>query len=168
MNKLTIALLITLVLANIATVTLFWVGRMNDRPGRPPGNMEGRPKDFINKELKFDGDQQYQYEKLVLEHRKISGAYLDSISQAKDHFFNLLKDTTTTQQDKLTAATAISAANERLDLLTFDHFQKIRALCTPLQKGKFDEIIHQVVMMMSRPKPPADRAGIDKGNQEKK
>jgi protein CpxP len=150
-NKLIGGLILLLVIANIATLSVFWLGRLN-RPGPPRGG----PKDYIIKELGFNTAQQQKYEQLVADHHQKAEQYQENIKAAKDAFFNLLQNTAVADTTKKNAVDAISKQTEQLDLLTFEHFQKVRMLCTDEQKKKFDAIIHQVLEMMGRPKPPGN------------
>ncbi|MGZ3904989.1 MAG: hypothetical protein ACXVC6_14910, partial [Bacteroidia bacterium] len=41
----------------------------------------------------------------------------------------------------------------QMELLTYDHFKKIRAICKPDQQKKFDEVINKALEMMGPPRP---------------
>jgi len=149
-NKLLTALVVILLIANAATLILFWMGKKTS--GDPPP--AGGPKEFLVKELKLDTKQQAQLETLVKEHRAVAEQLRGKTREAKEALFDLLKQPAATDSTKQAAAKNVSASTEELDLLTLAHFQKIRALCTPEQQQKFDEIIHQVTRMMAQPRPP--------------
>lgn len=147
-NKLLSWLVILLLVANAATITMFWLGKKH--PPLPP---KGTPNEFLIKELKLDAKQQEQLAVLVKAHRQAAEPLRKKIKEAKDSFFDLLQQSSVTDSTRKVAAMAASAISEELDLLTLDHFQKIRALCTPEQQRKFDSIIHQVTSMMAPPQP---------------
>ncbi len=157
-NKLLIWLVILLLLANAATITMFWLGR-----AKHPPQPKGSPKDFLITELKLDAKQQEQLEVLVKEHRQAAEELRGKTKEAKEAFFGLLKQTNVTDSTKQAAAKAVSVTTEELDLLTLDHFQKIRALCNAEQQQKFDKIIGQVTMMMGQPRPPGGSGGRPDG-----
>ncbi len=152
-NKLLVWLIVLLVVANAATIVLFWLNKKPNQPQKP----NNAPKEFLIKELKLDTKQQEQLEVLVKEHRAAAQQLRGKTREAKESFFDLLKQTNVTDSAKLTAAKAVSVITEELDLLTLNHFQKIRTLCTPEQQTKFDEIIHQVTSMMGQQRPPMGR-----------
>lgn len=158
-NRLLTWLVIILVLANIATITMFWL----NRPKHPADMPGGRPKDFLVKELKLDAKQQEQLEVLVKEHRAAAEALRLKIKDGKESFFELLKQPGVSDSAKQAAAKAISAHTEELDLLTFNHFQKIRALCNADQQKKFDSILQQVTNMIAQPRPPGGPGGPPPG-----
>jgi Spy/CpxP family protein refolding chaperone len=147
-NKLLTWLVVLLLIANAATIATFWFSKTKHPP--PP---KGSPADYLIKELNFDAKQQEQFMLLVNEHRKAADEFRGKIKTAKDSFFDLLKQSNVTDSSKRSAAAAVSSNTEQLDLLTLEHFQKVRALCTPEQQKKFDNIIHQVTSMMAAPRP---------------
>jgi len=154
-------LVVLLVLANIATITMFWL----NRPKHPAAMQGERPKDFLVQELKLDAKQQEQLEGLVKEHREAAEALRKKIKESKDAFFALLKQPGVPDSAKQAAAKAVSVNTEELDLLTFNHFQKIRALCTPDQQKKFDEILQRVTSMIAQPRPPGGPGGPPPGGR---
>jgi protein CpxP len=147
-NKLLTWLVFLLLVANAATIATFWLNRAKHPP--PP---KGTPSDFLVKELGFDNKQQELFFKLVKEHQEAAGQIRKKIKESKDAFFDLLKQPGLADSVKKKAAEAVSRNTEQLDLLTLDHFQKVRALCNSRQQEKFDSIIHEVTSMMARPQP---------------
>jgi len=148
-NKLLVWLVALLLLANAGTLLFFWLG--NRKQGLPP---KGEPKEFLIKELGLDASQQQQFDKLVAEHRQAVNALREQVKEKKDALFELIKNTTATDSVKQAAASAVSAVTEQIDMLTVNHFQKVRALCTPEQQKRFDAIIHDITKMMAQPRPP--------------
>jgi periplasmic protein CpxP/Spy len=167
-NKILIGVLLLLVLANIATITVFWLGK-----GRPPLSPKGSPTDYLVKELGFDAKQKEAFLGLVQAHRTQAESLRQQVKTAKDNFFKLLQQPGITDSGKMAAAKNISQASEQLDLITFDHFKKVRALCNADQQKKFDSIIQDVMHMVGGPgqgaagmhgprlqgPPPDDREG---------
>ena len=153
-NKLLTGLVLLLLVANAATIAVFWFGRKQGPP-----QPKGTPKDFLINELKLEKKQQEQLEALVKEHRQAVEQLREKVKEAKDKFFDLLKQPDVADSVKKTAATAVSKFTEQIDLLTLNHFQKLRALCSPEQQKKFDEIIHEVTSMMGAPRPPPGPGG---------
>ena len=142
------ALVILLIIANAITIGLFWTGG-RDQPPHDPGG----PASYLVKELKMDTQQERQYRQLITEHQQGVDLLRKKIRVEKDSFFALLKQPAAPDSIKKAAATAANRSMAALDLLTFDHFQKVRALCRPGQQQKFDAIIEEVLAMMGGPKP---------------
>ena len=149
-NKLLTWLVIVLLLANAATITIFWLDR---KPKQPP-TPKGTPQEFLVKELQLDAKQQDELNVLVKEHRQAAEQLRVKTREAKEQLFDLLKQPVATDSTKQAAAKAVSATTEELDLLTLNHFQKVRAICNAEQQKKFDAIINEVVRMMAQPRPP--------------
>jgi protein CpxP len=152
-NKTLTWVVILLLIANAFTIGFFWFGKSGTLPA------PGKPDDFLIKELNLDSKQQTLLTELVKEHRVAAGQLREKIRNSKDAFFNLLKQPPISDSSKIAAAKAVSQNTEQLDLLTLDHFQKIRELCTVDQQNKFDNIIHEVTRMMAQPRPggPGDK-----------
>jgi len=153
-NKLLTWLVVLLLIANAATITMFWLGS-----GRPLPNGKGTPQEFLVKELKLDARQQRLFEVLRKEHHDSAMILREAVKQAKDSFFNLLKQASVTDSIKLVKANNVSAITQQLDLLTLDHFQKIRTICSAEQQKKFDQIINRVVGMFGQPQRPGRAEG---------
>ena len=150
---------IILLVANAVTLTLLWSGRPKHPPHEeagvtpPPG---GQAFEFITRELKLTQAQQDSYKILREEHQAAQRVLQDSIRLSKDNFFELLQSPGVSDSVLETASKKALVYQQQLDLLTFRHFQKVRALCTPEQQKRFDEIIKQVLLQMSGPRmhPP--------------
>jgi len=148
-NKLLVGLVLLLVVANAATIAFFWFGRHKNQPPA-----KGSARDFLVNQLKLDAKQTAQYDELIKEHRSNAEQLRIKTKDAKEAFFHLLREPVITDSAKSAAAKAVSVNTEALDLLTLEHFQKVRALCTPDQQRRFDDIIYEVVRMMGQPRPP--------------
>lgn len=156
-NKLLTWLVVLLLVANAATIAFFWLGRTKQPPGP-----QGSARDFLVKELNLDAKQQEQFSEMVKEHRSSAEQIRPQIRKAKEAFFDLLKQPGISDSQKLAAAKQVSVQTEALDMLTFAHFQKLRAICNPAQQQKFDVIIHDIIRTMGQPRPPmrpGDRPG---------
>lgn len=157
-NKILVWLVILLLIANAATIAFFWINKSKQAvASQPPG--QGRPEQFLTNELGLDSAQQQKLATLVLEHRSGAQQFRQNIREAKDRFFELIQQNNAADSTKQQAARNVSLQTEALDLLTLDHFQKIRNLCTDEQKKRFDEIIHEVAMSMGQPRPPMGPRG---------
>lgn len=149
---------ITLLLltANIVTLTLLWTNKKKDRefekPGRQPG---GQVFKFINHELNLDSVQQVTYRTLREEHQAGVRPLQDSIRKAKDSFFDLLQEENVAQTTIEEYSQRIGEFEQQRDVVTFKHFQKLRAICNKEQQAKFDKIIQDVLRRMGGPKRPS-------------
>ena len=138
---------VILIIANIIVIILFWLG--HQRQQRP----HQTPADFLTKELGLDAKQQAQLHVLANQHHLESEKIRENIKQARDHFFELMKQTNVQASVRDSAASTIALNLKNLELLTYDHFQHVRMLCTPDQQKTFDRIIEKVVKMIAGPPP---------------
>ncbi len=144
-NKFLLVIVVLLFIANVASIALFWLSK----PKRPQQPQES-PAAFLIKELKLSTSQQLQFEKLRREHIEAATPLREEIKNAKEVLFNMLKTAGVADSVKNRAAKNISSITEKLDLVTYNHFEKVRAICTAQQQQRFDEIIKEVIGMISQ------------------
>jgi len=137
-NKIVGWLIGLLILANIATLTFFWIGHLKNQ-------RNNSPKEFLAKSLHFSETQKNAYFELAKDHNESANKIREQIKINKEELFQLLKSEKIDDSIKKNAALKISISIQALDMLTFEHFKKIRALCTEEQKPKFDELIQKMV-----------------------
>jgi protein CpxP len=166
-NRLLPVITLLLLTANIVTLGYLWMNRSNTiKEHVLPGQPAGPVFEFLTKELQLDSSQQQAYTILREEHQAGQRPLQDSIRKAKDALFELLKNQNI--PDSLVQAQSNKAAfaEQQLDLFTFKHFQKLRAICTVTQQKKFDEIIQEVLRRMAPakrqqgPPPSGIRGGM--------
>ncbi len=166
-NKVFAIALAILLIANIATIIVFWT--MKATPPAPPNPPQqlAPPASFLTKELNFTSAQQKQFEQLRNEHQQQVHSLRDSMRIAKDLFFGLMNNDKLSDEDLQNAAAKASNYQQQLDIITFKHFQKVKAICTPEQQRHFDKIIQQVIRQIA-PRPDRDsrRPGPPPGGQE--
>lgn len=161
-NKwLTVAFVI-LILLNVTTLAVFWWSKKVPLEEAVPP--QGGAMTFLIKELQLDSAQQQQLIVFRDEHRSATREIRKKNREAKETFFSLLEKEGITATEIDQAATVSARYDAELSKITFDHFKKIRSICTPVQQKKFDEIIHEVLRMLSGPQgPPPPRDGRPPG-----
>ena len=137
-NKIVGWLIGILILANIATLMFFWIGHLKNQRNHSP-------KEFLAKSLHFSESQKNAYFELAKDHNESANKIREQIKINKEELFQLLKSEKIDDSIKKNAALKISISIQALDMLTFEHFKKVRALCTEEQKPKFDELIQKMV-----------------------
>jgi Spy/CpxP family protein refolding chaperone len=156
-NPLLSVLILLLLTANIVTLTLLWINKGGKREKEPPPPQAGgQAFEFITHELKMDSTQILAYSKLRDEHQAGQKPLQDSIRIRKDELFALLQHPDVSDSIISTFTRRAAEAEQQMDLLTFRHFQKVRALCNPEQQKKFDSIIKDILRRMAprRQGPP--------------
>lgn len=150
-QKWLLILVAILLLTNIATLSIYWFKKPahEGAPGREGANREKRMGQFMVDQLKFDATQEAAYWKLRDSMMTIQKPVMDSIRNAKKRFFDLLNQSETTDSTLITHSNEIADLQKKLDLVTFRHFQNVRAICRPDQLQKFDTVIKEIVNRMT-------------------
>lgn len=148
-NKLLSGLVILLLLANIATLAMFWFNFKKEHKSIK----HQEAKDFLIKELSFTETQQKQYGLMVEEHRKQSRETREQLRMYKDSLFNLLSDEQVPAEIQSRLTLAIATLEQQMETITFNHFREVRKICNPEQQKKFDTVIKDVLRMMAAPLP---------------
>lgn len=142
-------LVIALLIANTATLSLLWIGR--------PGKMQDHrnsPDRVLVKELDFTAEQEAKYLALVEEHRRTVDELRKNIAREKENMFLLLKQNNINDSLKREAAGKPASYMAEIDFVTLSHFQQVRQLCTPEQQAKFDDLLQRISQLM-QPAPPS-------------
>jgi protein CpxP len=146
-----------LVLLNIGTQTFIWTSHHHGMP--PPHQMgRGDAGRFLVHELKMTDEQQKQFEELRNEHHNKVEDIRERGRTLHEHFFDLLQNPSTDASNVQQAADSIAANQKQIELVTFEHFRKVRAICTPEQQKRFDEVIDEALQMLD-PRPPGPQPG---------
>jgi periplasmic protein CpxP/Spy len=146
-----LVLVAILLLTNIATLSIYWFKKPGREggPGRDPGSREKRMGQFMVDQMKFDANQEATYWKLRDSIIVIQKPVMDSLRNAKKRFFDLLNEQDASDSLLTARSNEIADMQKRLDLVTFRHFQKVRAICRPDQLQKFDTVIKEIVNRMT-------------------
>jgi Spy/CpxP family protein refolding chaperone len=154
-----------LLLTNIAVLAYFLWIKSPDDSKKPPSRGNGGMTDKLKDSVGFNDQQLAEYKKLKDEQWNTVKPMFDGMRKAKDSLFRLLSDPAVNDSVVNKASNAIAERQKALDLQTFNHFRKVRALCTPEQQIKYDTLVQRMFRKMS--KPPARRNDQDKKDQSK-
>jgi protein CpxP len=145
-----LVLVAILFLTNIATLSIIWFKKPKPHnPVNDPAKREKRMGQFMVDQMKFDTVQATAYWKLRDSLVTIQRPVMDSIRIAKLSFFDMLNQPNVNDSLLVARSNEISYLQKRLDLLTFRHFQQVRAICRPDQLQKFDTVIKEIVNRMT-------------------
>lgn len=151
---------VILLTANIITLVLLWTKKDHITGEMKPPPSRGQVFEFLNQELNLDAQQQEAFKKLRDEHQAAAKGIQDNIRKAKDDFFDLLKKPDISDSLINVYSRRAVEADQKLDKLTFRHFQKMRAICNADQQKKFDSIIQEALHRMGPPKRPGPPPGM--------
>lgn len=133
-----------LLLANIATLILFWLGRQ-----KPPRRHDLSAKEFLIRELRFDSVQSMEFMALAEVHSRRADSLRLEIRRSKEAMYGLLSRELSGDSLIRAAVHSVAMLTEALDLHNMDHFRQVRAICSREQQVRFDRILFEVVMMIT-------------------
>ena len=171
-NKFLIGIIALFILANIISIYLFWAVKPQ------PDRQKGTPAAFLIKELNLNEKQQEQLEVFREDHLSEAEPLRRELVKNKKMFFQLLQQNNVVDSQIINAEKAVTTVIGKLDLLAYDHFKKVRSICTETQKEKFDKIILKVAQILGnpgdphppgdKPPPPNDAEGSSSPNEQTK
>lgn len=147
--------LILLLLCNMGLIATMWF-----RPGMHKGPKPETPRDFVIRELKFSDEQVKKYDVLIQDHQRSMRQLRDDAMKLRQQLFSQLKNGSGAGINTDSLAQLIAGNQKQIELVTYNHFGQVRALCSDAQKADFDKIIEDVVQKMNGPgrggPPPHD------------
>ncbi len=147
-----------LVVCNIGLLLAIWL-----KPRMPFGHPGGEgPRDFVIHSLKFSGEQVKSYDALINVHKHTMDSLRDESMKYRQQLFGNLKNEGRSDADADSLAGLIANGQRQIELVTYNHFAQVRALCTAPQKAEFDKIIGEVTKQMNgdgRGAPPPHGPG---------
>jgi Spy/CpxP family protein refolding chaperone len=155
-NKLRNGLIVILLALNLLTVSIIWMqtARTGETPTKEPGPRSSESVNLMKKTLDLSEEQTDQLRKLQSTHVEQLKETNDRLAKCKtelaEELFKNIPDTI------LAAAKAkeIGELQSKVEMLRFQHFHELLALCTPAQKEKFRPIVIEVIGR----KPPKEES----------
>jgi periplasmic protein CpxP/Spy len=133
-----------LIVLNISLIVILILGR----PHRL--NAGDAPEKYIVEKLKFTAQQETEFNTLREAHHDSVVVLQAEGKELRKIFFDGLKsESPNISKDSL--ATKIAENQKQIELVTYDHFEKVKNICTPEQKIIFNDIIHEVLERLGRP-----------------
>jgi periplasmic protein CpxP/Spy len=127
-----------LIALNIALIVILIVGR----PPRP--KEDDAPEKYIIEKLKFTSQQETEFNTLrEAHHDSVMALQAEGKELRKIFFEGLRSESPSIIDDSL--ANKIAENQKQIELVTYDHFEKVKKICTPEQKIIFNDIIREVL-----------------------
>ncbi|HEV8508555.1 MAG TPA: periplasmic heavy metal sensor [Chitinophagaceae bacterium] len=153
-NKFLVLLVAILLVANLFLMLYFFVFKNHQEPER------SHPvSDYMQKELGLNEEQTEKFKQLRDQHRAAVKPVVDEMKRLKDSLYNLLQDPQSNDSSARAIAEQIGDKQEEWEILIFQHFEKVRAICDSSQLPKLDTLVHKMINKWPwmRKKKPADR-----------
>ena len=155
-NRSLIFIIAVLLFTNIAVLAYFlWY----KKPSRPPdGRDRSRGIELpLQNEVGFNEEQMSQYKQMRDEQMKAIKPMFDDMRKTKDSLFRMVSSENANDSTVNVIANAIASKQKEMDLRMYNHFKRIRSLCTPAQLPKYDSVIQRMVRKMGKPRRDQDR-----------
>jgi len=131
--------IIVLAVFNIVPLTILWLNSHNEKFERG-----GRMRHFMEQELKLTDSQKanFQSERKVYfdQTRNLSDSMRIEKQEINTLLFSAKVDSALIKQH----ITRIAQLQEKLEWLTYQHFDKLKNLCTPEQNSKFESVLKEM------------------------
>lgn len=150
--------IVVLLLINIATLLFMWMGRphpggpMPPPPGGPP-----RIAEYLTHELNLSVEQQKKFQELRDENHEQIEELNKKNGRLHHEYFDILGAAQLDSAKMMQLADSMSQCTKQIELLTFNHFRSVRAICDVEQQKKFDVIIQDALRMMAPKDGPGPR-----------
>lgn len=146
--KALISIIIFLLITNFAMLLFFII---LDKPAdkRSKERNENGMFSSLQHDVGFSNDQLDQYQALRTLQRKNVKPLFDKVRKSKIDFYGLLYVQNVSDSALAVDADSIAQTQKELDLQMFNHFKKVRNICTPDQLQKFDSTIKKVIIRMT-------------------
>lgn len=161
-NRSLIFIIAVLLLTNIAVLGYFLWYKDTERPH--PTNHDKRGQGIekpLHDDVGFSDQQMTQYREMRDEQMKAIRPMFDDMRKTKDSLFRMMSNPNVNDSIVNSIADAIAQKQKEMDLRMYNHFKRIRSLCTPDQLPKYDSLI-QNMMKRVGPRKDADKKDNNK------
>ena len=125
----------------------------NEQHGPIMGPDGEGPRRWMEQQLGFTPEQVKEFGVLIEDHRYSMFALRDSIAEKREELSELLMTDSASTESGNKLSAEIGALQSQLEMVNFNHFVKLRAMCTVEQKPKFDSIIIEVAGAIAKDNP---------------
>ena len=150
-KKLATIAIIILVVLNITTITLLWLGRpSHHRPPQVP--REKVMFDFIAHELNFNPVQREAFEQQERKFMFDTRSVHFKIDLLQQQLYNTIYNEKTDQHYLDSISNVIGGLEAEINNMTYDHLIQIKNLCDEGQQEKYKTLLNDLLKTL-RPKP---------------
>ncbi len=139
-----------LLLTNVA-VLVYFLRQDKTSTAEQSAKARSTVTEMLQDEVGFNEEQTAKYKELKDKQREKIKPMYDNMRRAKDSLFRLLSYPDTPDSVLNKAAEVIAQRQKELDIETFNHFKRVRALCTPAQFAQYDSLVIRLLRKMGKP-----------------
>ena len=146
--KALVSIIVFLLVTNFAMLIFFLV---IDKPAdkRWKEHTENSFSGSLESEVGFSKAQIEQYQELKTLQRKNIKPLFDKVRKSKQDFYELLYLPNVSDSLLIADADSIAQTQRTLDMQMFQHFKRVRAICTHDQLQRFDSTLKKAVVRMT-------------------
>lgn len=157
-TKLLTLLVVVLALLNIGILGYLYFGKQNNPIGPRDGQMGmSNPKNIVVNKLKFDENQQTQYQELIEIHQSKIKELDDKIRTTKTFLYSLLSESNINTNSKDSLILALNQYQKQIEQTHFNHFVEIKKICRPEQIPDYNTLTEELSQIFAPHKPPRPR-----------
>ena len=138
-------IILVLIILNIASITAVWIKERGDRvPDFRERAVLPRRDHFLKRELSFTPEQQIQFDSLLDNHRGQLESKADEIRTLREELMSMMRNQEFTAESE-SIVRQIGEKQSELELMNYQHFKEVMAICNEEQKQIFLETIKRAV-----------------------
>ncbi|MBK7098034.1 MAG: hypothetical protein IPH58_06375 [Sphingobacteriales bacterium] len=154
-NRVFIIIIVLLLLSNIFLIAYYSLFNKKHSPN--PKGKDGFVM-ALKKEVGFDEKQLNEFSRLKETYWTSARKKMDDIRRIKGELFILTKQTNVQDSVVEKYADSIAMLQKQVEIESFRHFQKSRAICAPIQLPAYDSLMKKVFSRFGkRNHPPNSR-----------
>ncbi len=151
-----ITTIVILVIMNFITLFILWLGKPNHniiQGSKDDGTEKVRMQEMLKEELGFSNDQAEQFLALRKNHQENTMRLDDELMHVKKE---MLEEAMYSNAPSISDSLLNLSLKKQgqLELITFQHFQKLKQICTHEQRKKLFELVHRLIGPRQRGGPP--------------
>lgn len=139
--------IVVLVVINLLTIGTIWLVKPKGHRPLP----HERPITFLSSELGIRGANKETLDKMEAEHHRDKRELLGKNKELRERLFGLLRAPDVDSSTVNRYVDSILVNQKNIELMTFEHFRKVKQLCTPEQQLKLEETIAEAIRMAGGP-----------------
>jgi len=143
-NKILIIIIGILLIANLATLSFFFLNKGGHKKGDRPDRKEYITS-YLKKDVDFSDSQLALFDSLVKKNRTEVRSIFDDMSASRESVFKQLAAQSFSDTAIENAASELSVKQKNVEVRMLQHMKDIRNICTPSQLPAFDSGFYKII-----------------------
>ena len=143
-SKFLTIIVIALLVCNLSLIGFIF----SHKPGKHERN---NPRNFIIEKLDLTENQIEEYEILIASQKPLFKEKKMLLHEKENQLYMLLQGTAEESAPEV-LSNEIGTLQRQIEILQYNHFKDIKALCKPNQIGRYDELMTEISRVFSTPR----------------